>query len=79
MGIYLDLKKAFDAVDYNILLWKLHNYGIRGVVHSWFTSYLNNRTQIYNSKWCKFQQATSNMWSASGFSTGTFIVSSLYK
>ena len=43
MGIYLDLKKTFDTVD--ISLWKLHNYGIRGVVHSWFTSYLNNRTQ----------------------------------
>ena len=42
-GVFLDLKKAFDTVD--LLLYKLDHYGIRGVVYSWFTSYLCGRFQ----------------------------------
>jgi len=45
IGIYLDLQKGFDTVDHSILLWKLNNYGIRGVMHSWFKCYLSNRMQ----------------------------------
>lgn len=44
-AIFVDLRKAFDSIDHQILLSKLHAYGIRGHIHDWFTSYLSNRTQ----------------------------------
>ena len=45
-GIYIDLKKAFDTVQHQILLKKLQYYGIRGIALDWFNSYLSNRKQF---------------------------------
>ena len=47
-AIFLDLKKAFDTCDHQILIEKMKYYGFRGVSNKWFESYLSNRTQFVN-------------------------------
>lgn len=63
--IFLDLTKAFDRVDHDLLLRKLHSYGFRGTVNDLLESYLSNRKQkvvlkqngkIYESKFRKLVQ-----------------------
>ena len=43
--IYLDFSKAFDKVDFKIVLKKLNSLGIKGKVAAWIESFLTNRTQ----------------------------------
>ena len=53
--VLLDLKKAFDTVNHDILLSKLHLYSISGVTHKCFSSYLDNHTQNYVLSMVPFQ------------------------
>ena len=48
IALFLDLKKAFDTVNLDILLHKLSFYGVRGNVLSFIRSYLTNRRQYVN-------------------------------
>lgn len=53
-GVFIDLQKAFDTVDHEILLKKLFHYGIRGKPLNLLRLYFSNRQQFvsingYNS------------------------------
>ena len=43
--IFVDLKKAFDTVEHDILLSKLEHYSVCGLANDWFQSHLTSRKQ----------------------------------
>ena len=45
INIYLDLSKAFDALDHSVLIDKLEFYGVKGVALDLLKNCLTNRKQ----------------------------------
>ena len=51
-ALYMDLSKAFDTLSFDILLYKLNYYGVKGNAFKLLKNYLTNRKQyvVFNSQ-----------------------------
>ena len=49
ISVFLDLSRSFHTANHRILLDKAYYYGVRGLVHEWFESYLHNREQYVSN------------------------------
>ena len=61
IGIFLDLKKAFDVCNHEILFKKLASKGVTGNSLKWFKSYLAGRRQIVEVNGHQSSQETIDM------------------
>ncbi len=73
IGIFLDLSKAFDTVNHNILLSKLHRYGFHGNVLQWLKNYVTDRQQFVFVNNCKSNIATLSCGVAQGSILGPLL------
>ena len=79
VGIFIDLKKAFDTVDHSILIEKLYHCGIRGTANKWSCSYLMNIYQYVTIKWYQFWLHECAMWSSPRIYFRANLIHTLYQ
>lgn len=73
VAVYLDLAKAFDTVNYKILIRKLINAGIRGPMINWLMSYLTNRKHRVKIKNTRSNDLTLKIGVPQGSVLGSFL------
>jgi len=75
------LVKTFDCVNQEILLAKLHFYGIQGVIGDWFRSYLTNRRQKVEIKTPNSSKILSliEKWHPTNIHSWSLVVHNLHK
>lgn len=73
VAVFIDLKRAFETVNKEILLKKLEAYGIRGVELKWFSSYLENRSQRTKIGECLSTSTQVNIGVPQGAVLGTLL------
>lgn len=72
--VFLDLKRAFETIDRDLLLEKLKNYGITGNEISWFESFLKQRLQRTKIKECISEVIVNDI----GLAQGTVLAALLF-
>ena len=73
LGIFLDLSKAFDTVNYTVLLSKLNRYGFQGAVFDWLQNYITDRQQYVTIKNTESSRATLTCGVAQGSILGPLL------
>ena len=77
VAVFIDLKRAFEVIDRDILLLKLKKFGIEGIELQWFESYLSQRRQRTKVNGSEYQnQLRLQFWCSTryGFGCSTIFI-----
>ena len=76
---FIDLSKAFDTIDHEILLLKIERYGFGGPILELLKNYLIGRTQFVSAGCKKNDRKANSLWRTSGLCSGPFFVHFVYQ
>ena len=77
--ILIDLQKAFDTIDHDVLLQKLYAIGFSKHTVNWFKSYLSNRSFLVNLENNFSQPASASCGVLQGSILGPLLFLNIYK